>query len=297
MNRRSLVILLSVSWVVLIILFLALMSVYKATDFKKGMSSRKTAIFGGGEVGVLEVKGVIMDSDDILDQIRELKERDRVKAVIVRIDSPGGGVAASQEIYEELKKLDKIKPVVASLSSVAASGGYYVALGARSIVANLGTITGSIGVIMQLAYLEKLYQFIKVTPITIKSGKFKDIGNTTRKMTAEERELLQKLSDNMHEQFKKAVADGRKMPMSVINEISDGRIFSGQQAFELGLVDHIGTFEDAIRYASKIAKLSEEPELYYPKDKRGTLQDFFSGASTFINKTFIEANQNIPVAM
>ncbi len=297
MNKKALIILVAVSWVVLIILFFALISVYRASDSSKLMSSKRSAIFGSSEIGVLEIKGVIMDSDEILEKIRDLKERDKVKAVIVRIDSPGGGVAASQEIYEELKKLDKVKPVIASMSSIAASGGYYIAVGCRTIIANLGTITGSIGVIMQLAYLEKLYEFIKVAPITIKSGKFKDIGNSSRKMTEEERALLQDLSDNMHAQFKKAVADGRKMPMSVLDKIADGRVFSGQQAFELGLVDYIGTFDDAIRYASKTAGISGEPDLYYPKEQKGSLKDFLSGVRTFINKTFIEASQSAPVAM
>ena len=297
MNKKTLIVLLSVSWVVLIILFLALMSVYRFSGHTKLISSGKKGFFGASEVGVLEIKGVIMDSDDILEKIRDLKDRDKVKAVIVRIDSPGGGISASQEIYEELKKLDKEKPVIASLSSVAASGGYYVAIGARTIIANLGTITGSIGVIMQLADLEKLYEFIKIAPITIKSGKFKDIGSSSRKMTEEERVFLQQLSDNMHAQFKKAVADARKMPPSVINEIADGRVFSGQQAFELGLVDYIGTFDDAIKYAEKVANISADSELYYPKEEKPGLKDFLSGVKTFVNKTFIETSKNVPVAM
>lgn len=296
MNKKTLIILLSVSWIVLVILFLSLISIYRTSGTSKMVSS-KNGIFGSDEIGVLEIKGVIMDSDDFLEKIRDFKERDRVKAIIVRIDSPGGGVAASQEIYEELKKLDKEKPVIASLSSVAASGGYYIALGARTIIANLGTVTGSIGVIMQLADLQKLYEFIKVTPITVKSGKFKDIGSSSRRMTEEERALLQKLSDNMHSQFKKAVAESRKIPMNVLDEIADGRVFSGQQAFELGLVDYIGTFDDAIRYAKKTSKLPDETELFYPKDEKKGLKEFLSGVKTFINKTLVESNQNVPVAM
>ncbi|MCX6113105.1 MAG: S49 family peptidase, partial [Proteobacteria bacterium] len=145
--------------------------------------------------------------------------------------------------------------------------------------------------------LEKLYEFIKITPITVKSGKFKDIGSSSRKMTEEERELLQKLSDNMHAQFKKAVADNRKMTPAVINEIADGRVFSGQQAFDLGLVDYIGTFDDAIKYAQKVANISANSELYYPKEDKPSLKDFLSGVKTFVNKTFIETNKNIPMAM
>jgi len=287
-KRKTLVMMISVAAVILVIVFLALMAVYRTS---------KGSIMQKNEVGVLEVKGVIMEPDDILKKIKDLEDRDSVKAVIVRIDSPGGGISASQEIYHELKNLDKIKPVIASFSTVAASGGYYVALGARSIFANEGSITGSIGVIMQLANLERLFQFIKVSPITIKSGKFKDIGSSARAMTPEEKIVLQNLSDNMHMQFKKAVSIERKLPMNIVNSFADGRVFSGQQALEIKLVDFIGTFGDAVDYAEKTAKISKDAELYYPKDdKDGILQNILSSTKTFINEAMLGADSSMPQA-
>ena len=183
------------------------------------------------------------------------------------------------------------------MGSIAASGGYYVALGARTIMANPGTLTGSIGVIMQLAYLEKLFEFIKVSPVTIKSGKFKDIGSASRKMTEEERVLLQNLSDEMHMQFKQAVADSRKLPIKYINEIADARVISGATALKLKLIDKLGNFEDAVTLAAKTAKMTDEPELYYPKDKKNSLMDLLSGVKTMINRVVIENQQTTPVAM
>jgi len=217
--------------------------------------------------------------------------------VVVRIDSPGGGVAASQEIYEELKKLDAKKPVIASLSSLAASGGYYVAIGARTIVANPGTLTGSIGVIMQLADLQRLYNFIKVSPITIKSGKFKDIGSTSRDMTEEERRILQKLSDDIHSQFKGHIAESRKLPIAEVEKLADGRIFSGAQAKELKLVDEIGNFEDAVDIAAKAAGIKGKPKLYYPEVKKDGLFKLLMGTKAFIDKVLVDSQARMPVAM
>jgi protease IV len=304
MGKKFLIVLIAVSWVALAFLFMSLVSIYRNSSTVESVSNKPNIIFGKDltskeELGILELKGVIVDSDETLKQIKTLKERKSVKAVVLRVDSPGGGISASQEIYEELKKLDKEKPVVASLSSVAASGGYYVALGARTIMANLGTLTGSIGVIMQLAYLEKLYEFIKITPITIKSGKFKDIGSSARIMTEEEKKLLQALSDNMHAQFKKAVSDSRRMLPESVNKIADGRVFSGQQALELGLVDSIGTFEDAIDQAAKLADMKDSPKLFYAKEKKPKFIEFFSGTTDGISKIIMEAvgNRHTPVVM
>lgn len=290
MNKKTLIIMLSLSSLIILVVFLAILSVYRNTN-------KQAPMFNGSEIGVLEIKGIILDSDDYLEKIKMLKKRDSVKAVVVRIDSPGGGIAASQEIYDELKRLDKEKPVIASMSSIAASGGYYVALGARTIMANPGTLTGSIGVIMQLAYLEKLFDFIKVSPVTIKSGKFKDIGSSSRKMTEEERALLQDLSDEMHMQFKQAVADSRKLPIKYVNQIADARVVSGATALKLKLIDKLGNFEDAITLAAKTAKIDNESELYYPKDKKDSLMDLFSGVKTMINRVVIENQQTTPVAM
>ncbi|MFH1223420.1 MAG: signal peptide peptidase SppA [Pseudomonadota bacterium] len=290
MDKKVLMTILAISSLILILVFLSLISVYRAAS--------PGSIMSKDEIGVLEIKGIIMDSDDVLKKIKDLKDRDSVKAVVVRIDSPGGGISAAQEIYHELKNLDKIKPVIASFSSVAASGGYYVALGARTIFANEGSLTGSIGVIMQLANLERLYQFIKISPITIKSGKFKDIGNAARPMTLEEKALLQRLSDDMHAQFKAAVSMERKLPISIVNSFADGRVFSGLEAQQLKLVDTIGTFNDAVQYAVKLSKANEKAELYYPDEEENSiLREIFSSAKTFMNKTALEAENPMPRTM
>ncbi len=299
MAKKALVIIVSISSVVLLTLFFTILRAYNSDGDTKGakLVTDKGAIFSKDEVAVLEIKGVIAEADEVLEKIRTISEKSGVKAVIVRIDSPGGGVAASQEIYEELKKLDKTKPVIASLSSLAASGGYYVAIGARKIVANPGSLTGSIGVIMQLADLQKLYDFIKITPITIKSGKFKDIGSTSRNMTAEERQILQKLSDDIHVQFKKHVAEARKIPISEVEKLADGRIFTGLGAKDVHLVDEIGNFEDAIDLAAKEAGIKGKPKLYYPEAKKDGLLKMLMGTKSFLDKFLTEAQTKMPIAM
>ncbi len=299
MAKKALVIIVSISSVVLLTLFFTILRAYNSDGDTKGakLVTDKGAIFSKDEVAVLEIKGVIAEADEVLEKIRTISEKSGVKAVIVRIDSPGGGVAASQEIYEELKKLDKTKPVIASLSSLAASGGYYVAIGARKIVANPGSLTGSIGVIMQLADLQKLYDFIKITPITIKSGKFKDIGSTSRNMTTEERQILQKLSDDIHVQFKKHVAEARKIPISEVEKLADGRIFTGLGAKDVHLVDEIGNFEDAIDLAAKEAGIKGKPKLYYPEAKKDSLLKMLMGTKSFLDKFLTEAQTKMPIAM
>ncbi len=297
MAKKALVIIISISAVILVALFYTMVKSYNSPA-KVGAKGRSdNSIFSKDTIAVLEIKGVIAESDETLEKIRDISEMDDVKAVIVRIDSPGGGVAPSQEIYEELKRLDAKKPVIASLATLAASGGYYIAAGARTIVANAGTLTGSIGVIMQLADLQKLYEFIKVSPVTIKSGKFKDIGSTSRPMTAEEKELLQKLSDNIHMQFKKDISTSRKIPMTELDKIADGRILSGLQAKELKLVDEIGNFEDAIDITVKIAKIKGKPTLYYPEAKKDGFIKLLIGTRTFIEKVLTEAQVKVPYAM
>ena len=194
----------------------------------------------GDKVGIVKIEGVIMDSIDINRQINEFAEREDIKAVIIRINSPGGSVAPSQEIYREVKRLAKKKDVVASMSSVAASGGYYIALGADEIVANPGTITGSIGVIVQFMNFEGLLSKIGIAGNVIKSGEFKDTGNPLREMNETERKVLQALVDDVQSQFVDAVVEGRELKPEVVRKLADGRIFSGAQALEYGLVDELG---------------------------------------------------------
>ncbi len=233
----------------------------------------------GDKVGVVEVKGIITNARSVVKQLKEFRKDESVKAIVLRIDSPGGGVAPSQEIYNEVAKTVLIKKVVASMGSVAASGGYYIAAGADHIMANPGTITGSIGVIMEFANVADIMNKIGLGAEIIKSGPYKDIGSPLRKMTPEERALLQEFIDNVHRQFVEAVVRGRKMDIEKIDSIADGRIFSGEQAKKFGLIDGLGGLEDAIATAAKLGGIKGEPVVVYPKKKRFSLLEYLLGRS------------------
>ena len=248
--------------VVFFLFFLAVSGALFLSRSTGGGKSSGGALFKSqASVGVIELNGVIMDSKKFIKRLKAFEERDDIKAVVVRLNSPGGSVAPSQEIYEAVKKFPK--PLVASMSSVAASGAFYVAMGAKKVYANAGTITGSIGVIMEFANLEKLYEWAKIQRYVIKTGKFKDAGSEYREMTAEERALLQAMVDDVLLQFKKAVSDGRKLAMTKVDDVADGRIFSGAQAKALNLVDELGTLDDAINDAAKLAKITGKPHVIY----------------------------------
>ena len=222
----------------------------------------------GEKVAVLPVTGLISDSESTIEQLKKFAKDDSVKAIVLRINSPGGGVGPSQEIYEEVRKLSGKKVVVASMGALAASGGYYIACAAQKIYANPGTITGSIGVIMQFVNVKDLIEKIGLKGMVVKSGAFKDIGSPVRDMRPEERELLQSVIDNVHSQFVGAVAESRKMDRVKVAMIADGRIFSGEQAKALGLVDVLGNLEDAVAEAGKMAKIEGEPRVVTPPKKK-----------------------------
>lgn len=222
----------------------------------------------GDKVAVLPVTGLIADSESTIDQLKKFAKDDSVKAIVLRINSPGGGVGPSQEIYEEVKKLKGKKIVVASMGALAASGGYYIACAAQKVYANPGTITGSIGVIVQFVNVKDLIEKIGLKGMVVKSGPFKDIGSPVREMKAEERDLLQVVVDNVHSQFVAAVAEGRQMQRDSVAKIADGRIFSGEQAKALGLVDALGNLEDAVAEAGKMAKIEGEPRVVTPPKKK-----------------------------
>jgi len=231
----------------------------------------------GERVALVEVEGVILDADEVVGQLKEHLENSTVKAVVVRINSPGGVVAPTQEIYDAVSRLRaKGKPVVASLGSVAASGGYYIAAAADQIVASPGTLTGSIGVIMQLTNLEGLFKKVGLRYEVIKSGKYKDIGSFSRSMTEQERRILQTLMDDVYEQFVDAVAQGRNLERKAILAVADGRIFSGRQAKELSLVDELGGREEAIELASKLAGVSGKPRLL-ERRRRFSIMEWIQG--------------------
>lgn len=227
----------------------------------------------GDKVAVLPITGVIADSDATIDQLKKFAKDGSVKAIVLRINSPGGGVGPSQEIYEEVRKLKGKKPVVASMGAVAASGGYYIACGAQKIYANPGTITGSIGVIMQFVNVKDLIEKIGVKGFAVKSGELKDAGSPLRDMTPEERQYLQGVIDNVFGQFVNAVAEGRKLEVEAVRKIADGRIFSGEQAKALGLVDVLGNQEDAVAEAGRMAKIEGEPRVVLPPKKKLSILD------------------------
>ncbi len=231
----------------------------------------------GDKVAVVEVEGIITEPESINKQIKEFVERDDVKAIVVRINSPGGGVGPSQEIYREVKKAGAKKKIIASLGAVAASGGYYIAAGADKIIANPGTITGSIGVIMEFANAEELLNKIGFKGYVIKSGEYKDIGSPLRGMKDDEKRLLQSVIDDVHQQFVGIVAENRKLKIDAVKKFADGRIFSGQQAKNIGLVDDIGNFQDAIDIAASMANIKGKPVVLYPEKKGIGLWDIIFG--------------------
>ena len=222
----------------------------------------------GEKVGVIAVSGLISDSEPTIEQLKKFVKDDSVKAIVLRINSPGGGVAPSQEIYEEVKKARAKKPILASMGALAASGGYYIACAAQKVYANPGTITGSIGVIMPFMNVKDLVEKIGLKGMTVKSGVFKDMGSPLRDMTPRERELLQGVVDNVHLQFVNAVADGRNLDREDVLRIADGRIFTGEQAKGLGLVDVLGNLEDAVSDAGKLGKISGEPKVVTSQRKK-----------------------------
>ena len=238
-------------------------------------------VLGGEAVGVLQVQGTIDDSRETIQALKQFRETKGIKAVVVRIDSPGGAVAPTQEIYEEIEKLRKKKPVFASLGGVAASGGYYIASACEQVVSNPGTLTGSIGVIMQLGNVEELMKRLGVQGYSIKSGPNKDIGSPLKPLTPEGKAILQSLVDNVHGQFVSAVAKGRGLPEEKVRELADGRVYSGEQAKRLGLVDLLGNMEDAVDLAAKRVGIKGPPQVVYSRtEERSWWERLFS--STFI---------------
>ena len=225
----------------------------------------------GEKVGVIPIEGIIGDSSDLIDQINEFADNNGIRAVVLRIDTPGGSVAPSQEIYQAVRELRKKKKVVVSMGSVAASGGYLIAVAADRIVANPGTITGSISAVMHYANVEELLKKVGIRSSAIKSGKFKDIGSPVREMTEEERSLIQGIVDDIYDQFVRTVSENRKIPLSKIIQLADGRIFTGRQAKELGLVDDLGGLQDAVHLAGRLSGMKEKPEIVYGMKKKTTL--------------------------
>jgi protease-4 len=226
-------------------------------------------IFTSGErVGVVEISGIISRSTPILEDLKKFREDKSIRAIVVRINSPGGAVGPSQEIMEEINKTKKVKKVVASCGGMAASGGYYIASAADLIMANPGTATGSIGVIMQLANVEQLTKKLGVDFYDIKAGALKDMGSPFKPMTPQEKAVFQSILDNIHEQFIHDVAKNRKLPVEKVRALASGRVFTGQEAKTLGLVDVMGNFNDAVDRAGRMGGIKGRVKTVYP-EKRG----------------------------
>jgi protease-4 len=238
----------------------------------------------GPKIGVVEVAGVIGDTKDLVGQLHELRKEDSIKAIVVRIDSPGGAVAPSQEVYRAIQRAREKKKVVCSMGTVAASGGYYIASACEKIYASRGTITGSIGVISELPHVQGLLEIAKVQVDTIKSGTFKDVGSPLRPMTADEKQFFQRFVDNIYEQFLDDVATARKLDKNELRLIADGRVLTGEEAQKAKLVDEIGNLEDAIDGVAKLAGLKGDPvPVFVKKSSKGLVGELLRGADSLIS--------------
>ncbi len=242
---------------------------------------------GGGKVAIVELEGLIgtgpsgIDTDAIVKQLGEYRDNPSVAAVVLRINSPGGVVAPTQEIFSAVERVRAAgKPVVSSMGSVAASGGYYVAVAANRVYASPGTLTGSIGVVMQLANVEGLLKKVGVNYVVVKAGNYKDIGNIARPLRPEERQVLQALLDDVYGQFVRAVAERRGLDEKTVRGFADGRVYSGQQARALKMVDEMGGLEDAVEGAAKLAGIPGRPKLIYPR-RRFSLREMLQNRLSF----------------
>lgn len=261
--------------------FLFLLAVFTLV-WVAGTANRQDGGFSGfgSKIGVVDLDGVIVDSSTVVRELKDFADDDSIKAIVIHMDTPGGGVAASQEIYQTVKRIreQKKKRIVASISDVGASGGYYVASATDKIYADPGSIVGSIGVIADWTNYGDLLRWAKLKPEVIKAGEYKDTGSPTREMTPEERAYLQSLVDNMHTQFIQAVADGRHLKVDDVKAIADGKVWTGQQALPMKLVDQLADFSTAVEDTAKAVGITGEPSLVYPpKKRRRTLLDVIFG--------------------
>lgn len=268
-RKRDWLIGLGIVFVCLIVIFTLIAHLSNRSSYEQ------VTVSGSGEkIAVVELNGPIYDSRSIVRQFKSYGRQKSIKAIIFRINSPGGGIVPSQEIYNAVRRVrDAGKPVIASMSSVAASGGYYVALGADTIMANPGTTTGSIGVIIEFMNSTELMDKIGLSFDVVKSGKYKDIGSPNREMTYEERQLLQDYVDDAFGQFVDAVSFERQMDPHQVKKYADGRIFTGQQALELNLIDALGDYEDAVDVAALMAGIDGEPEIIKERKRRDSVYD------------------------
>jgi protease-4 len=242
-------------------------------------AGRDNSLAFGDKIGVVDLEGVRLSPNPVVQQLKKFGDDDSIKAIILHVNSPGGGVAASEEIYREVKRIrdDKKKRIVAAIETVGASGAYYVSSATNKIYADNGSIVGSIGVIAQWVNYGQLLQWAKLKDMTLKAGEFKDTGSPTRDMTPAEREYLQGMIDNMHGQFIQAVADGRNMKFEDVKSIANGKVWTGQQALPMKLVDQLADFQAAVDDTAKAVNIKGEPVLVRPEKDRKTLSDLLFG--------------------
>lgn len=245
----------------------------------------------GPQVGIIEIEGVIIDSKKIIKDIKRFREDNSIKSIVLRINSPGGAVGPSQEIYREVIKTKNRKKIIVSMGAIAASGGYYAAAPANGIMANPGTITGSIGVIMGYTNVMELFNKIGLIPVVVKSGKYKDLGSPVKTLTENERLMLQNFADNIHNRFIKDVAFGRNIDIAVMKKLADGRIYTGEEAQKLKLIDRLGNFEDAIEWAGRLGGIKGKINTVYPPDEKLSIMEFLT--MTTLNQITIELKKLI----
>jgi len=234
----------------------------------------------GDAVAVVDIVGEIYYNRGKVEEILSYRDDDRIKALVVFINSPGGGVAASQALYHAVLKVREVKPVVVAMGSVAASGGYYVACAADTIFAESGTITGSIGVIASYLRTEDLYEKLGLEMTVIKSGRYKDVGSPYRKMTEDEKSYLQEILDSAYDQFVRAVSDGRGMPLAEVLGLAEGRIYTGEQALDAGLIDYIGSYQEAVDMAGRMGGIGDDPDVVKRRHRRSWFERIFGESLT-----------------
>jgi protease IV len=260
--------------------FLFVLAVFTLVYLTLRTNEDSTAFRGfGNKIGVVDLEGVIISPKIVVDQLKKFGDDDSIKAIILHVNSPGGGVAASEEIYREVKRIrdDKKKRIVASIESVGASGAYYVSSATNKIYADKGSIVGSIGVIAEWVNYGDLLHWAKLKDVTMKAGEFKDTGSPTREMTPAEKEYLQSLIDNMHGQFIQAVADGRKTKFEDVKAIANGKVWTGEQALSMKLIDQVADFQAAVDDTAKAVGIKGEPVLVRPERDRKTVLDVLFG--------------------
>jgi protease IV len=294
--KRNPVLIVLVTAAVLGLLFVIAVSL--ASLLSGGRRTAMPLTGGRGSIALVKIDGLLVSSENIVNELNDYAEDGSIKAIVLRIDSPGGGVVPSQEIFNAVKHAKKEgKKVVVSMGSVAASGGYYIAAAADKIVANPGTLTGSIGVKMEFANVEKLLDKIGVKGMVVKAGQYKDIGSPFREMTEPEKKLLQDVIDDVHDQFIEAVSEGRGIPKADVTAIADGRIFTGRQALSLKLVDQLGDLEDTIKLAGALAGIKGKPNIVEKKKKIPFLDYLKEESASWISEVLINGVNRSTVSL